>query len=71
METKLPIVRTRPMSTWLQACAVKKTVTNGPNPVWMSAKKKVNQSRLRRLARDVTGCAAAAALDAGAKLRDS
>ena len=40
IETKLPIVRTRPMSTEFQACAVKKTVTKGPNPVWISARKK-------------------------------
>ena len=43
------------MSTELQACAVKKTVTKGPNPVWISARKKVNQSRLRRLTRDAAG----------------
>jgi hypothetical protein len=58
------------MSTWLQARAVRKTVTKGPNPVWMSARKNVNQSRQRRLARDATG-RASAPVDVGVRLGGS
>ena len=55
------------MSTWLQARAVRKTATKGPNPVWISARKNVNQSRRRRLARDAAGCASTA-LEASVRL---
>ena len=58
------------MSTWLQARAVRKTATKGPNPVWISARKNVNQSRRRRLARDAAGCASTA-LDASVRLAGS
>ena len=42
-------VRTRPMSTCVHFWVVRNTATNGPKPVWISATKKTNQSRLRRL----------------------
>jgi len=58
------------MSTWLQARAVRKTATKGPNPVWISARKNVNQSRRRRLARDAASCASTTVVDAGATLPD-
>src|SRR5580658_2588931 len=51
-ETKPAADRTRPISTWVHFCVVRKTETNGPKPVCTSATKKMNQSRPRKLRGD-------------------
>src|SRR5580692_6303228 len=51
-EMKPAADRTKPMSTCVHFCVVRKTETNGPKPVCTSATKKMNQSRPRRLRAD-------------------
>ena len=46
-----------PISTWVYFCVVRYTATNGPNPVCTSARKKMNQSRSRKLWREGVGAA--------------
>src|ERR1700733_174422 len=53
--TRPPIDNTKPIETWVHFCVVRYTAMNGPNPVWTSARKKMNQSRPRRLWRDGAG----------------
>src|SRR5215211_1883081 len=68
--TRLPVVRTRPMSSWVHRSDVRYTATNGPNPVSTSAMKKTNPSRARWLRRDGSGdraCSSVPALIGGAE----
>ncbi len=51
-ETKPAAESTRPISTCVHFCVVRKTETNGPKPVCTSATKKMNQSSPRRLRAD-------------------